>query len=265
MHMRAFQAVENWFFTDQASFVSAAFIEQLKKCNDIITNMHGENLLQIGVAGEHKWLSLFNYKKKWLVSPCTSSPSQSISLFCFPKFLPFDEASMDCIIAPLSLEPYTWQEHPLDEIDRILKPMGYVVILGLSAISLWNIALRLEKLPYLSKDLINPMSIFKLKNALLHRGYSLSYLEPFFYIPPIKNKIWLKRLEIFNELGKIISPCPGGFYCMIVQKYIPQHTGHFLEQLFWEYKERSADMYPVCCGNRKVYSQPLDVRRGENE
>lgn len=251
MHVRAFQAVENWFFTDQAYAVSEAFIEQLKKCNNIITRMHGENLLQLGVAGDHKWLSLFDYKKKWIISPCTYSHNNtsSVSLFGFSKFLPFDEGSMDCIISPIALEPYSWQEHPLDEIDRILKPMGYIVILGLSAISLWHLALRLEKLPCLSNDLIHPISIFKLKNALLHRGYSLCHLEPFFYTPPVKDKVWLRRLEIFNELGKMISPCPGGFYCMIVQKYIPKHVGHFLEQLFWEYKERSADMYPIGCGS----------------
>ncbi|OGV26619.1 MAG: hypothetical protein A3F18_06510 [Legionellales bacterium RIFCSPHIGHO2_12_FULL_37_14] len=253
MQARAFQALDQWFLTAQGQAVSSSFIEELKSWKELKQSMRGDCLLQLGTAGDHNWLPLFNYKTKLIISPCTYNYKnvQSAHVLGLIKALPFAESSIDCLISPMALEPHSWPLHPLDEFDRVLKPMGYIVFLGISALSLWGLALRFGNLPYLARGLINPVSIFKLKHALLHRGYSLCYLEPFFYIPPAKSKKWLDRLEIFNELGKMISPCPGGFYCMIVQKYIPQHTNPLLEQVFWTNDKHPAAMHPVGCGSRR--------------
>ncbi len=48
--------------------------------------------------------------------------------------LPFKRDSIDCILAPLTLQCFNLNKNPIDEIDRVLKPMGYLVIFGTNPI-----------------------------------------------------------------------------------------------------------------------------------
>jgi hypothetical protein len=233
--VEAFQALDQWFLTPQGKAISLAFVEQLTQAKALSACMRGERFIQLGAGGESPWLNLFNYTERWIIAPHESrcASLQSIEVLAFPKYLPFDKASVDCMMSPLTLDAYDWQVHPLDELDRVLKPMGYLVIFGMNAISLWGLAMRLGLLPEISSSFMRPISVFRLKHALLHRGYSLCHLAPFYYIPPVKSIEWIQRLEIFNELGKMISPCPSGFYCMVVQKYVPQYLLSSVEQKYW--------------------------------
>jgi hypothetical protein len=250
VRVEAFQALDHWFLTPQGKAVSDAFVEQLAQLGDLVQLMRGELLLQLGNCGEHPWLNLLHYSEKCIVAPHVSvRPAlHTMHVLGIPKYLPFDQDSIDCIVSPLTLDTYHWPHHPIDEIDRVLKPMGYLVIFGVNAVSLWGLAMRLGGLPYLAHTLMRPTSIFRLKHALLRRGYSLCHLAPFYYIPPVKTSQWIERLEIFNELGKMAPPCPGGFYCMVVQKYVPQNIGPLLNKKYWQTGVSAPDFQPVGYG-----------------
>lgn len=43
--------------------------------------------------------------------------------------LPLDRNSIDCVIVPFAMEAFSHQKNPIDEIDRVLKPMGYAIFL----------------------------------------------------------------------------------------------------------------------------------------
>ncbi len=62
-------------------------------------------------------------------------------------------------------------------------------------------------------------SAFAVKRMMLHRGYRQCVLTSFYYIPPVASEFLIRKLEFFNEMGKMIWPFPAGFYCFIVQKY----------------------------------------------
>ena len=53
------------------------------------------------------------------------------------------------------------------------------------------------------------------------RGYKLENLSHFYFIPPWVNEPWLRRLEVLNEMGKMLWPCPAGFYCLVMRKVEP--------------------------------------------
>lgn len=238
MHVAAFQALNRWFLSPQGKAVSFAFEEQLMELKtSLLDGMRGTRLLQLGACGHQPWLSLFQHTDKWIVSP-SKVPGLSSSAVHYvlglPRYLPFESASVDCIISPLALEACDWSHHPIDELDRVLKPMGYLIFFGVNALSLWGLYLRLGKLPYIPKSLMRPVSVFRLKQTLFHCGYSLCHLAPFYYVPPVMSMEWIKRLEIFNELGKMISLCPSGFYCMIVQKYVPDYLAQAAKQKYWQ-------------------------------
>ncbi|MCX7114672.1 MAG: methyltransferase domain-containing protein [Gammaproteobacteria bacterium] len=246
MDQNALCALDAWFLTPQGEAVADAFVEHLTQVSSLLLRMRGEVLLQVGACGRNAWLDLFGYREKWVVSPTSVIQSHlPIHVYGGPKKLPFDQGSVDCVIAPLVLETMNWSSHPLDELDRVLKPMGYAVIFSVNALSLWGLAMRMGALTCYGNIKGRPVSIFRLKHALLHRGYDLTYLSPFYYIPPVKQAWLIQHLEILNELGKMISPCPGGFYCMIVQKYVPNILKPIKKDTRWRCAAVNPSLQPI--------------------
>ena len=133
--------------------------------------------------------------------------------------LPIERDSIDCVIAPLSLEAFTQGKNPIDEIDRVLKPMGHVIFLGINPISFWGVSLLLRRLNCFGQSSTTLTSALTLKRIMLPRGYVQCALSSFYYIPPVTSEFLIEKLEFLNEMGKMISPFPAGFYCFIAQKY----------------------------------------------
>lgn len=207
-----FRALDEWFNTPQGIDISDFFKSELSHLNGLL---YGETLLQLGASGKNSWLQALHYCHKWQASSYSSPVSTLISSF---NQLPMDRNSIDCIIAPLVMEVFDIAKSPIDEIDRILKPMGYVVFFGVNPLSLWGINLRFRPSSCFGSLKSKPKSVISLQRAMMHRGYLQSYFASFYYIPPVSTRKALDKLEILNELGKMISPCPAGFYCLIMQK-----------------------------------------------
>ncbi len=207
-----FLALDNWFKTPQGLAVEDFFANELTHLNGFL---HGETLLQLGSCGNNSWLQSLHFFHKWLATFYLTESTTFISSY---NQLPIDRESVDCIVAPLILEAFKLSNSPIDEIDRILKPMGYVVFFGINPLSLWGLELRFKGLSTYGSLQAKAKSVFSVQRAMLHRGYIQCYLSSFYYVPPVSSIKWLEKLEILNELGKMISPCPAGFYCLIMQK-----------------------------------------------
>lgn len=212
-----YRAMDSWFKTPQGQRVARAFASELKEPAELFS---GKRLLQLGFLGDNAWLSELRFRHKWLATPYETT--QNSALVTSMTSLPIARSSIDCVIAPLTLEAFGHDKNPIDEIDRILKPMGYVVFFGVNPWSFWGGAVRFGALHCFGDNHngILCSSLF-LKQAMLSRGYSQCMLSSFYYIPPVANKKLIDNLEFFNEMGKMIWPFPAGFYCLIVQKYQP--------------------------------------------
>ncbi|HVT62817.1 MAG TPA: methyltransferase, partial [Legionellaceae bacterium] len=132
--------------------------------------------------------------------------------------LPIDRESMDCIIAPLTMEAARRDKNPLDELDRVLRPMGYLIFLGINPWSFWGASLRWGRLSCFAHASARLSSSLSVKHAMVARGYRQCFLSSFYYIPPINNEYWIHKLEFLNQMGKMVWPYPAGFYCLIMQK-----------------------------------------------
>ena len=211
-----YRAMEGWFKTPQGERVAHAFASELKEPSELFS---GKRLLQLGTCGDSPWLSQLHFRHKWFATPYETS--QKATLVTSLLALPIARSSIDCVIAPLTLEAFGRDKNPLDEIDRVLKPMGYVVFLGVNPCSFWGASLRWGGVDCFGESRGELCSSLSLKQAMLSRGYSQCMLSSFYYIPPVANKKLINHLEFFNEMGKMIWPFPAGFYCLIVQKYQP--------------------------------------------
>ena len=212
---KKYLALDNWFLTAQGNRVAHAFAAELMQ---VAEQFSGQNLLQLGSCGENLWLPLFKFKNKWIATPSTI-PNKS-SLTSSINQLPIDRDSIDCIIAPLTIEAFAKGKSTIDEIDRILKPMGHAIFFGINPFSFWGAAFHLGCVSPFNKDSqLALSSSLTLKHALLNRGYRICAYTNIFYIPPVRSPYLIKKLEFLNEMGKMIWPFPAGFYCIIVQKY----------------------------------------------
>jgi len=210
-----YRLLDDWFRTPQGLRVAHAFSVELMKFHDVLK---GDNLLQMGLCGDNLWLTSLRFRHKWLASPCgLPKPALVTSL----NALPIDKNSLDCVIAPLMLEAFLHEKNPIDEIDRVLKSMGYVVFFGVNPWSFWGAALRFGRAGCFGRIHGTLTSSFSLKYTMSERGYRQCSLSNFYYIPPVKNKYLIRSLEFLNVMGKMIWPFPPAFYCLVFQKHQP--------------------------------------------
>lgn len=209
-----YRALDDWFKTPQGHHLGEAFAVQLARYH---TYLRGDRLLQIGLCGDNLWLDALVFNQKYTLTPCSDAPK--INCVGSPQTLPFQRNSMDAIIAPMTCEIFGRDNHPLDEIDRVLKPMGYAVFLGINPFSLWGIARYLHGLPCFGRTSMTLTSSLLLRRALLARGYRQEAFEAFYYVPPFQHEAWIKRCLFLNDMGKLASFFPAGFYCLVMQKY----------------------------------------------
>ena len=214
-----FSALHGWFLTQQGRDVATAFANELYAAQ---LGDRGQCLLQLGNCGENAWLDGLPYRSKWIAHPGTLSDKSGVQSAM--TAMPFDRESMDCIIAPLTIETCGYEKSPLNEIDRILKPMGYVVFFGINPWSFWGASLRWGRLSCFAHISSVFSSSLSLKHAMVSRGYSQCWLSSFYYLPPVGSEYWLRKLEFLNQMSKMIWPYPAGFYCLILQKHDPCMT-----------------------------------------
>jgi SAM-dependent methyltransferase len=212
-----YRALDQWFQMPQGARVARAFLSELQGVCELFS---GTRLVQLGLCGDNIWLPALRFSHQFRVSPFAVSQSRA-NVVAALNALPFDRNSVDCVIAPLILEAFGHDKTPLNEIDRILKPMGYVVFFGVNPWSFWGAALGLKTVACFGDRAGLLTSSLSLKHVLFHHGYTQCMLKSFYYIPPVRHQKAIRYLEFFNEMGKMIWPFPAGFYCLIVQKYQP--------------------------------------------
>lgn len=207
-----YRALNDWFCKPQGMQVVDALALKLLQLNP--SWPRNAHILQLGLTGDKP---LISSAYTYTLTPCQAMPNASC--IASPKQLPFKRNSIDIIVAPFLFEIFGSYQSPLDEIDRVLSPMGYVVFLGINPVSLWGLALKLGYLSELGQSGMQPHFPLSIRQALFARGFEQDVFEMFHYIPPFKQQRWIKKSLFLNEMGKIMPIFPAGFYLLIMQKY----------------------------------------------
>jgi SAM-dependent methyltransferase len=212
--IKHFRALNKWFKTPLGATVGLEFARDLKKSNDFV---RGEILVQLGSCGTNEWLNHLYFQHTWIASPFSLKDNKHLE--CSLNQLPFPRNSVDCIIAPLTLESFPNSITLLDEIDRVLKPMGHVVFLGINPWSIWGAAVKCGFLNCYNDRTIKMRSPIYLNRTFTQRGYRQCLLSNMCYFLPINKQLVINKLLFLDEVGKMIWPLPSGVYCYIAQKY----------------------------------------------
>jgi len=206
--------LNNWFLKPQGLGIGHAFITELKPFRD---HLRGNRLIQLGSGGQHPWLTGLRYRHQWIISP--NLPETDIAICASLQTIPLERQSIDCVMVPLIMEVFSQSLPMIEEIDRVLKPMGYVVFLGINPFSFWGLALKIGHLKCFGPHAGHLVSSFTLKQHFLNRGYRQRTLNFFYFLPPIENPKILNHLAFLNPMGKMLWPFPAGFYCLVMQKF----------------------------------------------
>ena len=145
--------------------------------------------------------------------------SNHADLMASNEALPFEEASVDLIIAPHILEQMAEPYELLKEIHRVLMPEGRLIISGFNPMSLWGIKRLLSfDIDYPWNTKFIPLS--KIKEWLPIIGLEMVEGNMGCYVPPIQQSSWLKKLHTMEKLGDRWWPMLGGFYFLVIQKRV---------------------------------------------
>lgn len=212
--VKQYRALNKWFKSSLGHFVAHEFAVDLESAHDYLK---GETLLQLGSCGENFWLKQLKFDKKWIATPYPLAHKAHFESEL--DHLPLTRNSIDCVIAPLTLEPFHMSAALIDEIDRVLRPMGFVVFLCINPWSLWGAALKSGLMNCYHDRQIKLCPPFILNRMLLQRGYIQRTLTNFCYIPPVQSVSMINKLTFLDDIGKMLWPVPSGFYCYIAQKH----------------------------------------------
>ena len=145
--------------------------------------------------------------------------SNHADLMVSNEALPFEEASVDLIIAPHILEQMAEPYELLKEIHRVLMSEGRLIISGFNPMSLWGIKRLLSfDIDYPWNTKFIPLS--KIKEWLPIIGLEMVEGKMGCYVPPIQQSLWLKKLHTMEKLGDRWWPMLGGFYFLVIQKRV---------------------------------------------
>lgn len=239
---KRFDMLDAWFSCIHGQRVSHAIREEIAGVRSLLI---GKNLIQLGSCGRNLWLSELQYHNKWIIKPHwdNSRVSHCNSLL---THLPIDRESIDCVIAPFTIDAFPSKESILDEIDRILKPMGYLVIIGVNPYSLWGLWLRFGQHGYFGRLHGFPRSMLNIKCMMQHRGYQQCFAQEFYFIPPVQNETVIQGCSFLNQVGKMVSLLPSAFYCVIFQKHVVNYIEPLLVASQKELLKTSPLYQPSC-------------------
>src|SRR5574343_89672 len=112
-----------------------------------VADMFGFHALQLGLP-ELPALRANRMPHRWLaLDPAASSGPHELPLL-MSEFdaLPFESNSLDLVVLPHSLELAPDPHQTVREVERVLRPEGRLIILGLNPASLWGLRQNLGRL-----------------------------------------------------------------------------------------------------------------------
>ena len=209
----------DWLHTPPGQYLLAWEQAQLDAA---VVDFFGFHALQLGLAElpalranrmPHQWLALDGAR-----------PMAGVALQCEFDALPFEANSLDLVVLPHALERSQDPHQTLRECERVLRPEGRLVILGLNPASLWGLRQNLGRLG--SGRLFLPQSgdfigYWRLRDWLRLLSFEVDSARFGAYCPPLRSEAWLHRWRWTESVGSRWWPVLGAVYFITAVKRVP--------------------------------------------
>ena len=191
----------------------------------ILPRLFGYHLLQIGHVGHGCLLKSSRIMHRCVLSQTANTICQPYSsVYALADVLPIASDSIDVVVLPHVLE---FEEEPheiLREVERILIPEGYLVVLGFNPISLWGIwrwlFARRDTVPWCGRFL----SALRLRDWIALLGFDLKEQKTFFFGLPFQKDRFNNYTKFLEKLGEKRTFNFGAVYMVVAKKRIATLT-----------------------------------------
>lgn len=193
-----------------------------------VADLFGFHALQLGLP-ELPALASNRMPQRWLAMDNLGAPVQGacISLYCEFDELPFATASLDLIVLPHALELARDPHRTLREVERVLRPEGRLIVVGLNPASLWGLRQNLGRLTSVSRKrrLFLPragdfIGYWRLRDWLRLLGLEVDAARFGCYAPPLRTEKWIHRWRWIEAIGSRWWPVLGAVYFISAVKRV---------------------------------------------
>lgn len=185
-----------------------------------VVDLFGFHALQLGLP-ELPALRSNRMPHRWLAMPESKTggeePAAGVALHCEFDSLPFESSSLDLVVLPHALELARDPHQTLREVERVLRPEGRLVIVGLNPASLWGLRQNLGSMlaggrqPYLPQD-GEFIGYWRLRDWLRLLSFEVEAAQFGCYCPPLRSANWLARWGWVEAIGARWWPVLGAVY-----------------------------------------------------
>lgn len=133
--------------------------------------------------------------------------------------LPLETNSVDRMIIIHSLEYNDQPEETFDEIWRVLKSSGRVLVIVPNRMGFWA---RNDHTPLGQGQ---PYSLRQVEALLKSSLFVHEQTTHSLFMPPFKNNLFLRLADLFEKIGSFICPALGGVHIIEASKQIYAGTG----------------------------------------
>ncbi|WP_422044567.1 class I SAM-dependent methyltransferase [Roseateles sp.] len=187
-----------------------------------VVDLFGFHALQLGLPElpglqanrmPHRWLAL-NHTDRY---SATALAGPGLALFCEFEALPFESNSLDLVVLPHALELAADPHVLLREVERVLRPEGRLVILGLNPASSWGLRQNLgrglpgRQPPFLPRE-GEFIGYWRLRDWLRLLSFEVETARFGCYRPPLRSDPWLARWSWVEPIGARWWPVLGAVY-----------------------------------------------------
>ncbi|MCK5648617.1 MAG: methyltransferase domain-containing protein [Gammaproteobacteria bacterium] len=241
----------DWYSSELGQALLANERQSLDK---LLEQIFGYNLVQLGcldnsfntrgLTGASR--TSYQYLIESLAQVKQVNPSTQL-LSDFAQ-LPIQNHSVDAVLLPHTLEFEPNPHQILREVERILVAEGKAIFLGFNPFSTWGLWHKYWHIKNKSKSKSKKrigsknqdnnsitcqiplpscghlISQKRLRDWLQLLGFDIELVSEYFYRPPIRSSVLLKKLEFMEQAGQFSKLLPAGGYLLVATKRVSTLT-----------------------------------------
>lgn len=189
--------------------------------HEFLSGTYGKHVVLVGVPEQARLIQTLDLPCHALLTPFSNHKTADLKVVESGFYeLPLASASVDLVILPHTLELVDNPRQLLAEACRIIKPEGHLILCGFNPYSLWALThlIRGRKTLPVSHSLLQGT----LKKWLQLSDFELVKQSKALYSPPIESTRLLKKLQVFEWLGKKCHLPWGAVYVLMARaKIVP--------------------------------------------
>lgn len=217
----AIEDIQQWFDSE----LGAELLEAQKRAiNRLLPELFGYYLVEIAI-NPNMYLSKESLvTHKFFVSSELTLGLSDKAILCEPTELPFEQNSVDVVLVHHTLD-FTDNPHQvLREANRILRPGGYIIVVGFNPHSWWGVrkaCCRNIKAPWQQGQFISQRRLGDWMSLL---GLTQLRCLTDYYLPPFATKKWRQRFIKIQAFGRKSVPNYGAFTVTLARKDVEGTT-----------------------------------------